>query len=113
MANVQTGSSQRVLVSLTAAPHIEFSVKWKQVQSALRAQLPLRNIHWKSASHASIRTIQELNVDLVPLDTPREEHSQIPVTVLEKPLLNIYVVVCQVRCNSRCRVKRHLMLPNL
>ncbi|KAG5732737.1 Trafficking protein particle complex subunit 10 [Termitomyces sp. T112] len=95
MANAQAGSSQRVLVSLAAAPHIESSVKWNQVQSALRAQLPLRNIHWKSASHTSIRTIQELDVDLVPLDSPREEHSQIPVTVLEKPLLNIYIVVCQ------------------
>ncbi|KAG5354260.1 hypothetical protein C0989_003777 [Termitomyces sp. Mn162] len=92
MANAQAGSSQRVLVSLAAAPHIESSVKWNQVQSALRAQLPLRNIHWKSASHTSIRTIQELDVDLVPLDSPREEHSQIPVTVLEKPLLNIYIV---------------------
>ncbi|KAG6861666.1 hypothetical protein C0995_013672 [Termitomyces sp. Mi166 len=95
MTSAQSGSSQRVLVSLAAAPHIESSTKWNQVQSALRAQLPLRNIHWKSASHTSIRTIQELDVDLVPLDTPREEHSQIPMTLLEKPLLNIYVVVCQ------------------
>ncbi|KAG6876520.1 hypothetical protein C0993_002535 [Termitomyces sp. T159_Od127] len=95
MASTEAGSSQRVLVSLAGAPSIESSAKWKQVQSALRAQLPLRNIHWKSASHTSIRTIQELDVDLVPLDAPREEHSQIPVTLLEKPLLNIYVVVCQ------------------
>ncbi|KAG6898254.1 hypothetical protein C0992_002268, partial [Termitomyces sp. T32_za158] len=95
MANAQAGSSQRVLVSLAAAPSTESSAKWKQVQSALRAQLPLRNIHWKSASHTSIRTIQELEVELVPLDAPREEHTQIPVTLLEKPLLNIYIVVCQ------------------
>ncbi|KAG6825950.1 hypothetical protein H0H92_001746 [Tricholoma furcatifolium] len=95
MVNAQAGSSQRVLVTFSAASHITSSPRWQQVQSALRAQLPLRNVHWKSASHTSIRTIQELEVDLVSLDTPRDEHSQIPVTILEKPLLNIYVVVCQ------------------
>ncbi|KAG6918038.1 hypothetical protein DXG01_016893 [Tephrocybe rancida] len=94
MANAQAGSSQRVLVSFSAAPTTVSSTKWQQVQTALRAQLPLRNIHWKPSSHTSIRTIQELEVDLVPLDTPRDEHTQIPVTILEKPLLNIYVVVC-------------------
>ncbi|KAG6845701.1 hypothetical protein H0H87_004962 [Tephrocybe sp. NHM501043] len=95
MANARAGSSQRVLVSFSAAPSIVASPKWQQVQTALRAQLPLRNIHWKPASHSSIRTIQELDVDLVPLDTPRDEHTQIPVTILEKPLLNIYVIVLQ------------------
>ncbi|KAG6836752.1 hypothetical protein H0H93_003831 [Arthromyces matolae] len=93
--SVDAGSSQRVLVSLAAAPHVVSSEKWKQVQAALQAQLPLRNIHWKSGSQTSIRTIQELNVELVSLDTPRDEHTQIPLNILEKPLLNLYVVVCQ------------------
>ncbi|RDB24044.1 Trafficking protein particle complex subunit 10 [Hypsizygus marmoreus] len=88
-------ASQRVLVSYSAPPPILASPKWQQVHTALSAQLPLRNIHWKSASRTSIRTIQELHVNLVPLDTIRDEHTQIPVTLLEKPLLNIYVVVCQ------------------
>ncbi|KAF8061615.1 trafficking protein particle complex subunit 10 [Lyophyllum atratum] len=86
---------QGVLVSYSAAPPILSSAKWQQVKAALTAQLPLRNIHWKSASRTSIRTIQELDVNLVPLDTLRDEHTQIPVTLLEKPLLNIYIVVCQ------------------
>ncbi|GLB35442.1 putative trafficking protein particle complex subunit 10, TRAPPC10 [Lyophyllum shimeji] len=95
MAGAQPSSRQRVLVSYSAAPPILSSAKWGQVQAALTALLPLRNIHWKSASRTSIRTIQELDVDLVPLDTLRDEHTQIPVTVLDKPLLNIYIVVCQ------------------
>ncbi|KAF5386686.1 hypothetical protein D9615_001912 [Tricholomella constricta] len=95
MANAQASSSKCVLVSYSAAPSILSSAKWLQVQAALTALLPLRNIHWKSASRSSIRTIQELDVNLVPLDTPRDEHTQIPVTLLEKPLLNIYIVVCQ------------------
>lgn len=97
MTDAHPGSSQRVLVSYSAPQTILSSTKWQQVRAALTAQLPLRNIHWKSASRTSIRTIQELDVSLVPLDTLRDEHTQIPVTLLEKPLLHIYVVVCQVR----------------
>ncbi|KAG6865627.1 hypothetical protein C0991_000914 [Blastosporella zonata] len=92
MANARAGSSQHVLVSFSAAPSVVSTPKWQHLQAALRAQLPLRNIHWRPASNTAIRTIQELEVDLVPLDTPRDEHTQIPVTLLEKPLLNIYVV---------------------
>ncbi|KAF9466293.1 trafficking protein particle complex subunit 10 [Collybia nuda] len=95
MADVHSGSNQRVLVSYSAPQTILSSAKWQQVRAALTAQLPLRNIHWKSASRTTIRTIQELDVSLVPLDTIRDEHTQIPVTLLEKPLLNIYIVVCQ------------------
>lgn len=90
-------SKQNVLVTYAAPQSFQLSDNWKQVQSALRSQLPLRNIHWKSAARPSIRTIQELDTDLVPLDTIRgESASQIPVTLLEKPLLNIYIVTCEV-----------------
>lgn len=89
--------NQNVLVTYAAPQSFQLSDNWKQVESALRSQLPLRNIHWKSASRPSIRTIQELDVDLVPLETIRGENtSQIPVTLLEKPLLNIYIVTCEV-----------------
>ncbi|KAF8229518.1 hypothetical protein L208DRAFT_1439127 [Tricholoma matsutake] len=88
-----SGSRQRVLVSFSPQSILS-TLKWQQVQTALAAQLPLHNIHWKSASRRSIRTIQELEVGLVSLETVRDEYSQIPTTLLEKPLLNIYVVVC-------------------
>lgn len=90
-------TTQRVLVSYSAPQTFLSSGNWDQVQAALLSQLPLRNIHWKSATRTSIRTIQELDVTLVPLDGLRDEHtSQVPVTLLEKPLLNVYVVMCEV-----------------
>ena len=90
-------SIQRVIVSYSAPPTILSSTKWQQVQSALKARLPLRNMHWKPPSRSSIRTIQELDVDFVLLDTLHDEHTQIPLTILEKPLLNVYIVAWPVR----------------
>lgn len=90
-------SNQNVLVTYAAPQTFLFSESWKQILAALRAQLPLRNIHWKPPSRQSLRTIQELNVDLLPLDAVRGENtSQIPVTVLDKPLLNIFIITCEV-----------------
>ncbi|KIM80718.1 hypothetical protein PILCRDRAFT_821974 [Piloderma croceum F 1598] len=102
-------SKQNVLVTYAAPQSFQLSDNWKQVQSALRSQLPLRNIHWKSAARPSIRTIQELDIDLVPLDTTRgESTSQIPVTLLEKPLLNIYIVTCEDLETYRSTVKKQI-----
>src|SRR5271170_3469699 len=93
-------SNQRVLVTYTAPPPFQASESWKRIREALFLQLPLRNLHWKSASRPSIRTIQELDITLKPLDTTRDELvSQVPVTLLEKPLLNVYIVTCEVGCN--------------
>ncbi|KAJ7470648.1 trafficking protein particle complex subunit 10 [Mycena latifolia] len=87
---------QRVLVSYSGAQAFLSSGSWDQIHTALLAQLPLRNIHWKSPSRPSIRTIQELDISLVPLESLRDEHtSQIPATLLEKPFLNIYIVTCE------------------
>ncbi|KAK0503134.1 hypothetical protein EDD18DRAFT_1136499 [Armillaria luteobubalina] len=85
-----------VLVSYSGSPFFLASPSWTQIQHAFNSQLPLRNIHWKSSSRTSLRTIQELNVTLVNLDSIRDEHtSQVPINLLEKPLLNIYVVNCE------------------
>lgn len=95
----------RVTITYTAPPTFLSTDHWKQVHAALLSQLPLRNLHWKSASRPSIHTIQELPVNLVPADTVRDEHtSQVPQTLLERPLLNAYIVVCEVRLyvSGRC-----------
>ena len=87
-------SSQNVLATFAASPS---SDSCKQVIAALRLQLPLRSIHWRATSRPSIRTIQELEVTLVALDSLRDElTSQVPLTLLEKPLLNLYIVTCEV-----------------
>ncbi|KDQ60741.1 hypothetical protein JAAARDRAFT_172897 [Jaapia argillacea MUCL 33604] len=92
MANL----TQDVITTYAAPQTFLSSDQWKQIQAALLSQLPLRNIHWKSLSRPSLRTIQELRVKLLPLDSARDEHaSQIPLTILERPLLNIYMVICE------------------
>ncbi|KAH7923870.1 hypothetical protein BV22DRAFT_1113164 [Leucogyrophana mollusca] len=101
--------NQHVLVTYTSPPPFQNSEGWKQVLAALRSQLPLRNIHWKSPSRPSIRTIQELDVALVALDSLRDEHtSQIPVTLLGKPLLNLYIVTCEDNDTYRTTVKKQI-----
>jgi len=88
---------QRVTVTYSAPPTLQSTEFWEQIRVAINAQLPLRNLHWKSPSRPSIRTVQELQIDLVPYEAGREEHtSQVLGAVLEKPLLNLYIVTCEV-----------------
>lgn len=98
MASSSSVPGQRVLVSYAAPPAFLASPNWSKVYATILGQLPLRNIHWKSAPRGSLKTIQELHVTLVPFDSLRDEHtSQIPGTLLEKPLLHVYIVHCEVR----------------
>ena len=96
-----------VLISYSAPSTFLASPNWSKVYAALLAQLPLRNIHWKSPSRASVSTIQELDVTLVSLESVRDElTSQVPVTILERPLLHIYVVYCEVAIQYHLSLSR-------
>ena len=89
--------SQRVLISYAVPPTFLTSPNWDKVYAALVAQLPLRNIHRKHPLKQSVKTIQELDVTLVALDAVSEEPtSQIPSTLLEKPLLHVFILHCEV-----------------
>jgi hypothetical protein len=102
-------SAQRVVVTYSAPQPFLSSDQWKQLYSALLEQLPLRNIHWKPQTRPSIRTIQELEVHLVPLDTVRDEHtSQVPYSLLERPLVNIYVVTCEDSDTYKATAKKQI-----
>lgn len=102
-------SNQNVLVTYSAPVSFLASENWKQMLAALQSQLPLRSIHWKSASRPNLKTIQELELTLVPLDSLRDEHtSQVPVTLLEKPLLNLYVVTCEDNDLYKTTVKKQI-----
>ncbi|KAG2116743.1 uncharacterized protein F5147DRAFT_743305 [Suillus discolor] len=102
-------SNQNVLVTYSAPVSFLASENWKQVLAALQSQLPLRSIHWKSASRPNLKTIQELELTLVPLDSLRDEHtSQVPLTLLEKPLLNLYVVTCEDNDLYKATVKKQI-----
>ncbi|KAG8967746.1 hypothetical protein FRC05_001925 [Tulasnella sp. 425] len=72
------------------------SGQWAHTFTSLKERLPLRNLHWRSVSRPSVRSVQELDVELVSLESVRDEpSSQIPATLLERPLLNIYFVTCE------------------
>ena len=90
-------SEPRATITYSASQSFLSTEHWRQLHAALLCQLPLRNLHWKPTSRPTIRTIQELDVKFVAADAVRDEHtSQIPHSLLDKPLLNAYVVVCEV-----------------
>ncbi|TDL27388.1 hypothetical protein BD410DRAFT_875203 [Rickenella mellea] len=102
-------TSLRALATYSGPSQFLSSDYWKQIHLSLSSQLPLRNLHWKSASRISIRTIQELDVNLVELEHSRDElTSQIPSTLLEKPFLNMYVVTCEDNDSYKNVVKKQI-----
>lgn len=126
-----------VTCTYSASPAFLTSPEWANIRSAFRAaHLPLRNLHWKPVSRPSVRTIQKVDVELVPLDVQtlaarastdalgptgggasgsngsrpgstrfsssgvdggEGSRSMVPKSLLERPVLNLYFVVCDVR----------------
>jgi len=82
-------------VTLCGTPSLVEGDQWTTLASALEECLPLRSLHWKSSSRPSIRTIQELNITLLPQKSFRSDPAP-RVMILDNPLLNIYVVSCDV-----------------
>ncbi|KAI0093548.1 trafficking protein particle complex subunit 10 [Irpex rosettiformis] len=102
-------TTHRVTITYTAPSTFLSTDHWKQVYASFVSQLPLRNLHWKPSSRPTIRTIQELHVDLKLADTKRDEHTyQVPQTILEKPLVNVYVVVCEDTETYKNTVKKQI-----
>ncbi|WVN90958.1 uncharacterized protein L203_106203 [Cryptococcus depauperatus CBS 7841] len=62
--------------------------------AGVRAHLPLRNLHWKSSSRTSLRTIQEIDVELVELGEVSSARGMAE-SVLDSPLVNMCFVVCE------------------
>lgn len=77
-----------------AVPTISYSVlpfgdsDWLKISPEVHRQLPLRNLHWKSASR-SIRTIQSLHLNFKPLSSFDDTTG-----LLERPYLNLLFVLC-------------------
>ncbi|KAI0748290.1 trafficking protein particle complex subunit 10 [Daedaleopsis nitida] len=90
-------SAQRVTITYSGPVLFLSTDHWKQIYVSLLSQLPLRNLHWKSTSRNALRSIQELDVKLVAYETLREDQaaSQVPQTVLDKPLLHLYIFICE------------------
>ncbi|KAG9041581.1 hypothetical protein FS837_012056 [Tulasnella sp. UAMH 9824] len=85
------------------------SGQWTHTFASLKERLPLRNLHWRSVSRPSVRSVQELDVELVSLESVRDEpSSQIPTTLLERPLLNIYFVTCEDADTYKTSVRKQI-----
>ncbi|KAF9517292.1 hypothetical protein BS47DRAFT_1380623, partial [Hydnum rufescens UP504] len=82
----------RVQVTYAGSPSL-LAEQWEGLRTSISAQMPLRNLHWKSLARPSVRTIQELDVDLVALDMT-EPSSHMSSPLLDQPLLNIYFSLC-------------------
>lgn len=90
--------TNRVQLAYAAPSQFTNTELWHQIKTSVEAQFPLRTLHWKSGTRTSIRTIQTLEVDLVPFEGIKEEGvSQIPLSLLDKPFLNVFIVACAVR----------------
>lgn len=110
-ASTPDHSPRRVIITYEAVPDLS---TWQRLQPDLvvrpaalhplkhahehaQSQLPLRNLHWKTASR-SLRTIQALDVDFRAFKTlPEDQAHQIPLSLLERPYLHLIFVACDVR----------------
>ena len=91
-------SNTTVQVTFSAPLIFLSSDQWTQIRTAISDQFPLRESVWRSSFRPAVRTIPELAVELVGLETIRDElNSQVPHTLLDKPFLNLYIVTCDVR----------------
>lgn len=81
-------------VTLSGTPSFVEGDQWAHFTSALAECLPLRSLHWKSSSRPSIRTVQELDASLI-YKTSHDDCGA-RATILDTPLLNIYVTTCDV-----------------
>nr|XP_018266801.1 uncharacterized protein I303_00779 [Kwoniella dejecticola CBS 10117]OBR88959.1 hypothetical protein I303_00779 [Kwoniella dejecticola CBS 10117] len=64
----------------------------------IKQHLPLRNLHWKSSTRTSLRTIQEVDVELLELgEISSTKHNQFGSegSVLDNPLVNLCLIVCE------------------
>ncbi|KAF8333566.1 trafficking protein particle complex subunit 10 [Cantharellus anzutake] len=97
-----------VKATYTISLALQSNELWHDLFASITGQMPLRNLHWKSASRPAIRTIQELDVDLIPLGPT--EPSTDPLNIfLDGPFLHIYFMICddvdQYRATERKQVQ--------
>ncbi|KAI5124589.1 hypothetical protein M0805_003108 [Coniferiporia weirii] len=101
--------AQRIKVTVAAPSQVSSTDQWAQIKNGFSAQFPLRNLHWKPATRTSIRTIQTLEVNVLALESVKEEGAtQIPSSLLDRPFINVYVVVCDDNDFYKSVVKRQV-----
>ncbi|KAJ1302850.1 hypothetical protein OPQ81_003152 [Rhizoctonia solani] len=121
-------SNGNVKITYTLAQSIQSSPHFAVLLESLRSRVqPLRNLHWKPSPgtlpSSSIRTIQSVDAELVPLDLGLSSarlsavdgfggdgttRSQIPGTVLAKPFINLWLGMCEDADTYKNVVRRQL-----
>jgi trafficking protein particle complex subunit 10 len=97
--------TSRIKISYSAPVNFLASDQWIQIRTALDERLPLRNLHWKAATDDPVRTIQELEVDFISLDSMKDEgSSQVPASLLERPFMNLFIFACEASPPTYCLV---------
>jgi hypothetical protein len=108
-----TMTASRIKISYSAPTNFLASDQWIQIRTALEAHLPLRSLIWRPSSTAAaapnaatstpnvdeshVQRVDTLQVELIALDALKDEgSSQIPSSVLERPLVNLYFFACEV-----------------
>jgi hypothetical protein len=89
----------RVQATYSAPPLFLLSDNWLQIRDTIASQFPLRNITWKPSLRPFTRNIEQLDVSFVALEDVKENRASILTgsnTLFERPLLNIFVVACDV-----------------
>jgi trafficking protein particle complex subunit 10 len=89
----------KVQVTYSAPPLFLLSDNWLQIRDALAAQFPLRDITWKPTWRPFTRNIETLDVSLLAFEDIKENRASVLASsgmLLQRPLLNIYVVACEV-----------------
>ncbi|KAL5640439.1 hypothetical protein ACGC1H_007628 [Rhizoctonia solani] len=121
-------SNGNVKITYTLAHSIQSSPHFAVLLESLRSRVqPLRNLHWKPSAgtlpSSSIRTIQSVDAEFVPLDLGLSSarlsavdgfggdgtaRSQIPGTVLAKPFINLWLGMCEDADTYKNVVRRQL-----
>ncbi|KZT44032.1 hypothetical protein SISSUDRAFT_977081 [Sistotremastrum suecicum HHB10207 ss-3] len=82
---------------------------WLQIRATFETQLPLKDLEWKPSTRPSARVIKALDVKYISFETVREEVASLtPQTLLDRPLLNIFVVSCEDNETYRNTVKKQI-----
>lgn len=66
---------------------------WGSIEDRFRGRLPLDHLHWKSQNRP-LRSISSLDLDLQPYEVVPEDKAIQDGDLLERPVLNIFVVKC-------------------
>lgn len=82
-------------VTVAGSPSFLQDANWARFSTALQGRFPLNNLHWKSSGRPALRTVQQLDVELLPI-SQAQPNAHLHSPLLDNPLLHLYFVSCEV-----------------